>query len=455
MNLKLLLLLLCLVATPGWSILPLPYPLTPISEELEAPDRSTRDPKSIEGYLRLHQGSKAREMELPSFESQPGALGYDESTFKAAGSLKNRIDFWKKIYAEYTRSNVVIHDTKYPWIIYEVVDVSEIQNNDSLSERRKRRLIHRFIKPFKKKVKEKLLFLHTHRDDPLNIPVDLFPIFKAFGEVTEKHKFLMATQRIRSQSGQREAIVQGFFYGGRYFSKMMEIFERKRLPKEITRLPLVESAFDIRARSKVGASGVWQFMPSTGKRYLRIDRLVDERNDPLSATWAASDLLQKNYEVLGSWPLAITAYNHGRAGMQRAKRSLNTDDLATIIDRYQSRTFGFASSNFYACFLAILDVEREYRKYFGKLMVDSPIEYEEFLIGDHVQFDEMADVCGVDREELAMLNLALTDRVLTGKYPVPPGYRLKVPPGKSERCQSGYINVTKMDTNSNRSISSK
>jgi len=196
-------------------------------------------------------------------------------------------------------------------------------------------------------------------------------------------------------------------------------------------------------------------MRSTGKRYLRIDRFVDERNDPITATWAAIELLQKNYEVLGSWPLAITAYNHGRDGMLRASRELDTNNLGVIINRYKGKTFGFASANFFPEFLAMLEVEREYRKHFGKIMVDTPIDYEDFLVTENVMFDEMADVCGIETKELALLNPALTDRVISGRGYIPRNYRLKVPPEKIPKCKSGYRNVSKIDPNQSRWIASE
>ena len=127
-------------------------------------------------------------------------------------------------------------------------------------------------------------------------------------------------------------------------------------------MPHVESSFDPYAYSKVGAAGLWQFMRSTGRRFLRIDAAVDERLDPYRATEAAAQLLSYNYRLLGSWPLAITAYNHGAEGMRRAREQLGTDDIVRIVRDYHSPTFGFASRNFYVSFLAALTVSRRIPK---------------------------------------------------------------------------------------------
>jgi membrane-bound lytic murein transglycosylase D len=437
------------------AILPLPYPLEPLAEDLAVNETSSRDPKSVAGYFELYQGSQLREMELPAFGDQPGALGYaGADTFKVPPRLRERVEFWKKIFTEYTSDQIVLHDSVFPHIIYEVVDVSQFTKDPRLSERARHRKISRFLKPIRKRVADNLIFLHKNQADPLKIPLELFPLFRKFEAQTDREKFELASERVRGQLGQRDRLVRGLFFGGRYFSKMMEIFEKKKMPKELTRLPLVESSFNLAARSKVGASGVWQFMRSTGKLYLHIDKAVDERNDPITASWAAAELLASNYKKLNSWPLAITAYNHGPEGMARAVAQVASDSLADIIDRYESRTFGFASSNFYAEFLAVLEVEREYRTHFGKLLVDTPISYEEFPLADNVEFSEVADACGMKPEELALFNPALTDWVVSGPGFVPQGFRMKVPPGKVEKCRSGYRNVTKIEADLERRLGS-
>src|SRR5260370_33573295 len=100
---------------------------------------------------------------------------------------------------------------------------------------------------------------------------------------------------------------------------------------------------------------------------MRVDGLVDERPDPSSATEAAANLMLYNYRLLGTWPLAVTAYNHGPGGLRRAQDELGTSGIAVIVKRYQGKTFGFASRNFYVAFLAALEVDRNAEKFFGPL----------------------------------------------------------------------------------------
>ena len=100
---------------------------------------------------------------------------------------------------------------------------------------------------------------------------------------------------------------------------------------------------------------------------MRVDHIVDERLDPYRASVAAARLLEQNYRVTGTWPLAITAYNHGASGMRRAAQQLGTKDIARIVREYRSPSFGFASRNFYVEFLAATHVATHHEDYFGKL----------------------------------------------------------------------------------------
>ncbi len=423
------------VSLPSQAILPLPYSLDAVDETPQSWQEEF-SPKDIQAYNDLYTASQLREMELPNFENAPGVLGYTAETFVVPPELKSRVEFWKKIYTQYTSTQALMHDSEYPEIVYSVVDISDLISDENVPYKKRARAVSKFLKAKKEALQAQLRQLQALSANPVEIPADLFPLFKKFEGNNDKDKFKSAANRVRAQVGQRDRIVQGFLYGGRYYAKMMEIFAHEKLPKELTRLTLVESAFNLSARSKVGASGVWQFMRSTGKLFLRINRAVDERNDPLAATWAATQLLKGNYDALGSWPLAVTAYNHGRGGMARAVRILATNDLPSIIKNYKAKTFGFASSNFFSEFLAVLEVEREYRKYFGKLLVDPPIQFEEYLVGDNVKLDAIADGCKVKKETIAALNPAFTDWVVSGKGLVPKGYSVKVPPESLAACKS-------------------
>jgi hypothetical protein len=127
----------------------------------------------------------------------------------------------------------------------------------------------------------------------------------------------------------------------------------------------VESSYNVRARSSAGAVGLWQITKPAARRLLHIGRRADERQDPLKATHAAARILKANHASLGSWPLAITAYNHGPGGVARGVREVGSQDISELVSRYRGPAFGFASRNFYAEFLAALEVVSERQLHFG------------------------------------------------------------------------------------------
>ncbi|HIE79685.1 MAG TPA: lytic transglycosylase, partial [Nitrospinaceae bacterium] len=125
---------------------------------------------------------------------------------------------------------------------------------------------------------------------------------------------------------------------------------------------------------------------------------VDERRDPILATYGAAKLLKKNFESVGSWPLAITAYNHGLQGMKRAKKRFGSD-IVKVIAKYKSRTFGFASQNFYAEFLAALHVIKNQNKYFPKLVIKKPIRKVSLVLPDYIHIRTAMNYFNMTREE--------------------------------------------------------
>jgi membrane-bound lytic murein transglycosylase D len=168
-------------------------------------------------------------------------------------------------------------------------------------------------------------------------------------------------------------------------------------------------------------------MPATGRLFLKIDPAVDERNDPLRATEAAAQLLKLNYDSLGAWPLAVTAYNHGRKGMMRAVRRVGSMDLEDLIVQYRSRSFGFASSNFYSNLVAAIHVQKHARELFGEFEGEIPPAAVEVPLRSFVNLPEMAGLMKLDLRRLRELNPGIADEVFAGRLFLPAGYRLRLP----------------------------
>lgn len=352
--------------------------------------------------------------------------------------LRTQVEFWKKIFAEYSRNQVVIHDTWELDRIYSVLDFSaeaaDLQG-DILPA-----YVEIRVSQEKERIRSLLLRLHQNDGKPQPWSEEERRIAALFRRDPNPEKFLVAADpaRIRAQRGLREKFAEGLRISGRYLPAMEAIFRAEGLPEDLTRLPLVESCFDVRAYSKVGAAGIWQFIPETGRRFLRIDAVVDERRDPIESSKAAAAFLKENYAKLGTWPLAVTAYNHGPAGMLRAVEAVGSRDLVEIIRRYQGPRFGFASRNFYAELLAAIEVEREHEKYFGRLRRLPPLSVEEVGVPRPTPFRVLAHSAAMPPEDLAELNLALTPSVVRGEQLVPAGFRLRVPRGRKSSFEARY-----------------
>ena len=364
------------------------------------------------------------------------------SDFPVPPGLTTQVKFWKDIFGTYSTREVVIHDTEHLNRVYEVLDFRPLADG-GLSDAEIDAYAKSKVEREKERVRAILMRLHQLGPDPSELTDEERKIWALFPNVKEPSVFLAAAadDRIRAQAGLRDRFAAGVEVSRRYLPEMEPIFQREGLPVELTRLPLVESCFNVRAYSKVGAAGIWQFMPGTGRLYMRVDDAVDERRDPIASTAAAAQHLKRNYEVLGTWPLAITAYNHGRAGVARAVSQVGTTDIVEIIRQYHGPSFKFASRNFYAEFLAALDVEGHFSEYFGDLNGHPPMRTETVRMPDYVTFQTLVRVTNTDPDTLADLNPALSREVVAGKVRVPKGYRVRLPEGAADAFEVRYASL--------------
>ncbi len=331
-------------------------------------------------------------------------------------SLERDVRFWIRVYTEVTTDQGLIHDDWNLGLVYEVLRfdpaASPAQRERRVAEAKSRyaAMLRRFA---------------AGATDDLNAHERR--ILHAFGEKATPADFRDAIDRIRFQLGQADRFHEGLIRAALWEKQIAQTLAKRGVPAEIAALPHVESSFNLTAYSKVGAAGLWQFMPGTAKRFMRVDSVVDERLDPYSATDAAANLMLYNYRLLGTWPLAVTAYNHGPGGLRRAQDELGTSDIAVIVKRYQGRTFGFASRNFYVAFLAALEVDRNAEKYFGPITRLTDTESTAVEVPDYVSVDALAKAFKVDMGALRVLNPALRPPVWSGARLVPRGYLLRLP----------------------------
>lgn len=277
-----------------------------------------------------------------------------EETKLAVPGLEQRVDFWKKVFTQYGKDDLIIHDGFYVNLIYGSASQSDVKSKmaevrDALRELRDTLDTPEARSPFARQIAEDIA--------AQGLPVSTVSLNTLI-------------DNLHSQQGVKERFRDGVVRSGRYVEEFRQIVKNAGVPEELALLPLVESSFE-NVRSKAGAVGIWQFMRGTGRQYLKIANNVDERLDPSKAATAAARMLRDNYNALGEWPLAVTAYNHGRGGMLHAKEQHGAD-LVSIINDYRGPVFGYASMNFYSEFLAAVEVYKNYPQFFGDLALDQP-----------------------------------------------------------------------------------
>ncbi len=329
--------------------------------------------------------------------------------------LEPDVQFWIRVYTEVLTNEGLIHDQHRLSVVYETLHFDA----DTPSPERARKVDaerERF-----EDILKRLAQGAEPRDDEER------RVRALWGDEVTPARLELAASDVRFQLGQSDRFRAGLVRSGAWEPHIAEVLANLGLPAEIAALPHVESSFDPYAYSKVGAAGLWQFMRSTGRRFLRIDAAVDERLDPYRETEAAAQLLSYNYRLLGSWPLAITAYNHGAEGVRRARDQLGTDDIVRIVREYHSPSFGFASRNFYVSFLAALTIAQKPEKYFGGIDRNSEFGFHELKMPSTASLSTLVRALGVDRETLRSLNPALRPAVWSGQRVVPAGYVLRLP----------------------------
>ena len=335
------------------------------------------------------------------------AAAQDPNLFPRPPELESAVQFWTRVYTEVDTQSGFLHDSRHLSVIYTSLPLDRRQ----IENRRNR-------------IREDLRVLATGKRSGLTASqqeiLELWPADVSTQTLQE------AASNVRWQLGQSDRFLGGLRRSGAYRSHINQVIREKELPIELAVLPHVESSFNPGAYSSAAAAGMWQFGRATGLRFMRIDHIVDERMDPYIATNAAMSLLEYNYSVLGTWPLALTAYNHGAGGIARAVRETGTTDIETIVANYRGRAFGFASRNFYAQFLAVLDVENNARQYFGDFRLNPAPEFATVEADAFIDAEVFARSVGISLEQLRADNPALRPAVWEGNKRIPRGFPVKV-----------------------------
>lgn len=375
-----------------------------------------------------------------SFSSGPA------KDFHTDSFVRKQVRFWEAVFQRYDSSSVIIHDLDEPLAMIDVIKFDRYLLTDGtitniIASSEQTELVRRYIQRYEvaierfAKLKEKALSFGA-------IERRIFEVYQK--DPATLARLYRGDVRLRGQAGLADTFLVAAKRAQEYLPYMEDVFRKKGLPIQLTRLPFVESMFNLAARSKVGASGIWQFMPGTAREYMTVNSLIDERNNPYKATLGAAKLFETNFRELGSWPLAVTAYNHGRGGMQRAVKEVGNNQLGNIITRYRSPSFGFASKNFYSEFVAASNT-------YEKLLKDKKIvrqkpkqNIEQLVLTRPTSVRQLSKLTNLSFDKLAEFNPCLNSAAISSysDKPLPTQYMIRIPKENAQALRKSLVAVS-------------
>lgn len=299
-------------------------------------------------------------------------------TFPKPEALEPAVDFWRKTYAIWNRSEAAIHDDRYLDVVYEVVrfpgPVAESltpEQRDYLSQRRE--FWKSQLAGLDSKIRYNAALSSTDKQIISAIESTGRPLTAVLAG---------ASDRVRSQRGTRDRFRRGLEISGRYDLQFRKIFRDAGLPEDLAYLPHVESSFQVAAKSSAGAVGLWQFTKAAAQTFMPGHESAEARMDPYISAYGAARYLVSAYRKLGNWPAAVTSYNHGIGGMNRAQNQVGTD-FVRIVDSYNGPAFGFASRNYYAQFLAAREIAQQPELFFPEgVRYEAPVSPGQYIASE-------------------------------------------------------------------------
>lgn len=238
------------------------------------------------------------------------------------------------------------------------------------------------------------------------------------------------------QTSKREHFDQWLARLNHYKPIIEKIFAQFQLPTDLMFLSLIESGFNPHAYSRARAVGPWQFIKTTGRLYgLRIDEYVDERRDPIKSTVAAARYLRDLYDLFGTWPLALAAYNAGEGTILRALEKVNAK---SFWDLAQTKFIRQETREYVPRFLAAALIAKNPDEYGFRPAVSGTYQFDEVVVTRPLHLRAIALATGIPYEELCRLNPELSRHVTP---PGDPAYHLKVPVGSRHRVEQVLASI--------------
>lgn len=329
------------------------------------------------------------------------AMGYDEKSFSVPEELKNDVQFWIDIYTKYSTRQGVFHRIGKTDEILGEIDLSDVFANQKWSAIRK------------------------EKESELIVRLQKKIIARKWG--------IKNINEIRLQMGLKDRMLEAIKNSGLYLPMIEKIFQEEKLPLELSRIVFVESSFNIRAGSKVGASGLWQIMPILGKKFNYITDTYDKRNHGYYSTKLAAKILKENFQILKSWPLAVTGYNHGVGSLKKIVEKYKSRDIGFLADNVKTRkSFGFASRNFYTTFLAALHVEKNANLYFPEpILRRQAMNQKDFYLKKSIKFEKLLALFNDNMNDLKLYNSHIYSQFLRKNSIIPAKTLISLPAASS------------------------
>ena len=277
--------------------------------------------KILDERFKKHQSSFPKEVLLKILRDPKNRV---KKTFQISPYFRKQVIFWAQIYTQFTTDQILIHDKKNLSIVYDAFDYSDLARS-KISNYQKVRKQNAMTLMATRKIKKSLIELSkTKRPQSKHVRELQKHLIKIKVKVpkgmSRKKFFTSLAQNIRVQTGQRDKIFQGILNSFPYENFINKLFNHFNLPLELLAVAFVESSFNSKATSRVGAQGVWQIMPFIGKKLFPQNKGTTPLRNVLLSTIGASHLLSQNFKILKRWDLAVTAYNSGTKHLIRAKR---------------------------------------------------------------------------------------------------------------------------------------
>ncbi len=301
-----------------------------------------------------------------------------EKKFLPSNEIKGRVQFWIDIYSRFSSKTRIIHDRRHPEVMFGYIDFRALYRNmrsQVAAEIKAAKFEDKILKELRSRLDEAAGVSKTHL-----LSIDEKTALQAFlsrSGALDKLSYNRIIKNIRTQTGQSDMFLVALQRAKYLLPHIESVFKQQGLPVALARIPFVESSFNTKALSKIGAVGIWQFTPETAKELIH-DKAEHLWADPLRQTKSAAKLLRLYRSVLPDWGTTITSYNSGVGRVRRIIEKYRISNVAELIELTHNDTLGFAGKNFYSEFLAANLVEAYKEELFGSLLngIDSALVFK-------------------------------------------------------------------------------